>query len=174
MKKGWMIWLVTGILLLSGCSEPVYETVADEPAVPAVAQSRQILVSLPENAAVPTVEQTGVGNIYECDGFTLTIQTMDAGDLDKTLQTLTGYRRADLQVIESVKDGFKRYDSVFTAAGEGALQVGRVCILDDGAYHYAVTTMAPENTAGQLQSAWEDIFGTFRLVDGNVDLNTGS
>lgn len=174
MKKRWIIWLVMTLMLMGGCQEPAYETIADEPAVPAAAQCRQILVSLPENAAVPTAEQAGVGDIYECDGFTLTVQTLDAGDLDKTLQTLTGYHRDELQIIESVKDGFKRYDSVFTAAGEGSLQVGRVCILDDGEYHYAVTTLAPEQTAGQLRSAWEDIYATFRLVDADVDLNTGS
>ena len=174
MKKGWMVCIILGLFCLGGCSQPVFETVADEPAVAVSAQCRQIVVNLPEGTASPTAQVDGVGAIYECDGYTVTVQTLDGGDLDESLYLLTGYHRDELQVMESVKDEWKRYDAVFTAAGEGDLQVGRVCILDDGAYHYAVSTIAPEQEAGSLRSQWEDIYGSFRLVDGSVDLNTGS
>ena len=51
------IWIAVMALMLtlSGCAEQdVFETVADEQAVPVMAQPRQIEVKLPGEAALPT------------------------------------------------------------------------------------------------------------------------
>lgn len=162
------------VLCLTGCSEPVYETIADEPAVVVSAPCQQIVLNVPGDAVMLTSQSDSQAQLYECDGYTLGIQTLEAGDLDETLYALTGYHRDELQVIESVKGDMKRYDCVFAAAGEAGLQVCRVCILDDGNYHYGVTTIAGEEAAGQLKEQWEDIYVSFRVTDEDWDINTGS
>lgn len=171
VKKLWILLLA---LCLTGCSKPVYETVADVPVVPVSGTCQQILLELPEEAAAPVATQQPNGQIYDCGNYTITVQTLDSGDLDKTLRALTGYSREQLQVIKTLREKLSRYDTVFTAAGEETLQVGRVCILDDGAYHYAVTALAPEELAGQLRTQWDALFSTVRLVAADFDLNTGS
>ncbi len=171
MKKLWILLLA---LCLTGCGKPVYETIGDVSAVPVSGTCQQVLVELPEEAAAPVATQEPGGKVYDCGNYTITVQTLESGDLDKTLRTLTGYPRQQLQVIKTLKEKLSRYDTVFTAAGEEALQVGRVCILDDGAYHYAVTALAPEEMAGQLRTQWDTLFSTVRLVDADFDLNTGS
>jgi VCBS repeat-containing protein len=53
-----------------------------------------------------------------------------------------------------------RYESVWSAVGEGEDQVGRLVILDDGNYHYAVTVMAPAETAGELTKTWQKLLNS--------------
>ena len=80
----------------------------------------------------------------------------------------------DAEIVKTVQDGQDRYDFVWTAAGEDGLQLGRACILDDGNYHYALTTMAQEETSGQLREVMQDMFDSCRLLDPEVNLSTGS
>ena len=162
------------VICLCGCSKPVHETIADEPAVSVSAAAKQIVVNLPQEAVVAVSDQENGVKVYECEGYTLSIQTLPAGDLDETLHTLTGYHRDQLQLVESVKGDEKRYDCVFTAAGEDSLQVGRVCILDDGNYHYCLSVFAPEETAGQLRQCWQDLYMSYYVTDETWDLSTGS
>ena len=76
--------------------------------------------------------------------------------------------------MESFRGNAKRYDCVWTAAGEGEDQVGRACILDDGSFHYVVSVMAGQSRSGELQPVWQDIFDSFRLADPSIEFNTGS
>lgn len=168
------IILLLVALCLCGCSAPTYETIADEPAAQVSAPTGQIFVNVPQDATVLAGSQEDGGTVYECGGYTMSLQTLPAGDLDETLFTLTGYHKDELQLMEWSKAGNKRYDCVFTAAGEDGLQVGRACVLDDGKYHYSVMTLAPEETAGDLTQQWKDIYTSFQIVDSGWDINTGS
>lgn len=163
MKKCWIILALT--LFLSGCSaQETFETVSDVLDVPAMAQMQQIELALPKEAATASMENPDAGKIYLCDGYTLTVQTMDAGDLNRTLQQLTGYVREQLTVMETQQGGITRYESVWTAAGEGGDQIGRAVILDDGSYHYAVTVMAEATVAGEKTAQWQEILDSIKLV----------
>ena len=157
---------MTVFLLLSGCAaQPVFETVSDQLDIPAVAPVRQLQVSLPKEATTPTLQSEESGKLYLCDGYTLSIQTMEAGDLDATMRSLTGFAREQLTVMETLKHGIKRYDCVWSAAGEGGDQVARAVILDDGNYHYAVTVMADFASAGDLADTWKSILDIVSLSD---------
>ena len=169
-----ILLLVLMMLCLVGCSEPTFETIADVPMVVETARMQQIILNLPSEAAEPVMQDENAGNVYECNGYYLTVQTLDSGDLNKTFQTLTGLQPDDLQIISSEINGIRRYDCVFATTGEDGLQVGRVCVLDDGNYHYAVSTFAPEESAGQVKDDWQDLYSTFRLTDADWDINTGS
>lgn len=173
MKKCWMLLILMG--LLTGCgAEETLETIADVPVQPVSASIQQVLLDLPEDMAAPVLENPEGGQLYVCDGYTLSLQTMASGDLEKSLQTATGFSKKDLQIMETLQGDSKRYESVWAAAGEPEMQVGRVCILDDGNYHYVLTAMTDAKQAGALQETLNTLFSSFRLTNSTVDFNTGS
>ena len=161
-------------VLLAGCREqPVMETVNDVPVQPVAAPMHQVLVELPKDAATPTVE-TDAGKLYICDNFTVSQQTLTGGDLAKTVKSVSGFDRDALKIMQTNWENAKRYDFVWTAAGEAEAQVCRACILDDGNYHYVLTATADASNGGQLQNVWREMFDSFRLVSAEMPLDTGS
>lgn len=162
MKKCWMIILLA--LFLSGCgAEETMETISDNWVQPVMAQPREISVSLPGEAAIPAVESES-GRIYVCEDYEITIQTMESGDLNATIQNVSGYDKDNLTVMETAQDGAKRYDFVWATAGEKGERLGRAVILDDGSYHYVMTVLRDADTTETLQVVWSDVFDSFRLV----------
>ena len=162
-------------ILLCGCgAEPAWETVEDMSPVEAVAAAQQFYVLLPTEASAPAFRDDVAGEIYLCNGYTLTKQTMPSGDLEKTVKSISGQEKAQLQILQTSQEGAERYDFVWTAATEEGLQLGRACILDDGNYHYVVSTMAGEAQAGDLQDTWQEIFTSCRLFPPDFTFNTGS
>ncbi len=154
------------VLLLAGCTaQPVFETVCDPIDAPAMAQMRRLQLTLPKEATAPTLQSEEAGALYLCDGYTLTTQTMAAGDLDATMRRLTGFSKEQLTVMTTEKHGIRRYDCVWSAVGEGGDQVARAVILDDGSYHYAVTVMADFAAAGDLAGTWKTILDSVSLSD---------
>ena len=173
MKK--ICLFVLAAVLLCGCqAEPAWETVEDMEPVETVAAVQQLYVPLPEDASQPTFREEDSGELYLCDGYTLTKQTAQGGDLARTVKSICGLTLDQIQPVKTRQDGQDRYDFVWTAAGEEGMQLGRACILDDGAYHYAVTAMAGEEEAGRLRQVWQEIFSGCRLISPTANLSTGS
>lgn len=161
MKK-WVI--VLAALLLSGCaSEPVFETVDDLYTPLPVAAAKEIDIQLPENAALAVMENEETGTLYFCDGFTVAVQTMESGDLEKTLRTVTGYGQEALTLLQTTQGKYDRWECVWSSAGEGTDQVGRLCLLDDGSWHYVLTFMADASSAGTLTDDWQAIVDSFAV-----------
>ena len=159
-------------LLLTGCGVPqAYETVSDEYIQPAMEQAQQLHLWLPEEAAAPVAE-TGGETLYLCDGFTVTVHTMPAGDLDRSLRNLTGFREENLKIVQTRCGDYEQTECVWSAAGEGEDQVGRLLLIDDGVYHYALTAMAPASMVKQVQEQWDALFNGFYV--GEAEVNTGS
>ena len=173
MKKCILI-LLTALLLTACASPPVYETVSDTLAETKPAQLRQMVLDMPQEAASPTLQSEESGKFYHCDGYSLAIQTFAAGNLDATLQSVTGKTKEQLCPIKTATEYGSRYDCVWTAAGEAGLQLGRACILDDGNYHYVLSVMATEDQTGRLRETWQNLFDTCRLLDADINLDTGS
>lgn len=162
MKK-WLLLFVV-MCLLTGCSATqTFETVGDEALIGTAAPVKQMQLSLPEEAAVPTME-SAAGSIYLCDGYMIAVQTLAGGDLGRTLKTLTGFTEDRLQMIRTEQAEMVRYDLSWSAAGEQGDQICRCVLLDDGAMHYAVTVMAPAENAGSLKDTWQDLMASVRLV----------
>ena len=162
MKKLWVILALS--LFLAGCgSKQTFETVDDVQAEPVIAQIKEVHLALPEEAAVPAMENTDGEKLYLCNGFALMVQTMDGGDLGRTLRQLTGFEKEQLAVMQTEQSGVIRYDCVWTTAGEAADQVCRAAILDDGSYHYAITVMSDFSAAGDLSETWRTILDSVSL-----------
>lgn len=172
MKKLIVLLLLTSMLL--GCgAEETFEVVEDVIPVEPVAAPQQFFVSLPDDALTPTFQDDS-GELYVCQDYTISKQILPSGDLEKTVNTLTGLSREDIQIIQTFYEGADRYDLVWTAAGEEGLQLGRACILDDGNYHYVLSTLAEEEAAGQLRDTLQDMYDSCKLLDPDVNLSTGS
>lgn len=161
MKKILVILMLT--VLLAGCSQTTFETLGEIPLQQVDAPAGKIRLTLPEDAAATVMEAEDSGTIYLCDGYTVTVQTLSGGDLDRTLRQITGFSKDALTVMQTQEGSHKRYDSVWAAAGESGDQIGRVCILDDGSFHYAVSVMADFTQAGDLAQTWQQILDSVSL-----------
>ena len=106
MKKLWVLILLA--FLLGGCgTKETFETVEDANAVPAMAVEYELVVNLPEGAAQQTIAgDTDV--LYICDNYLMTVQTMDGGDLARTVKRVTGLERDALTLISKKQNGFKK------------------------------------------------------------------
>lgn len=153
-------------LVLAGCSaQETFETIPDIYATEVSAPAcQQVELALSEEAATPTMTSSENDRIYLCDGYTVAVQTLRSGDLNRTLRQSTGFTSDELTVMETASQGVKRYDCVWTAAGEGEDQVCRAAILDDGSYHYVVTVMSAASTAGEFAQQWQQLLDSIRLV----------
>lgn len=164
MKKFWI--LLPLILLLTGCGvQETFETIDDVHAQPVDAPVQQITLTLPDDATIMVMESDVFGKLYMCDGYTVTVQTRQSGDLNATIKETTGFKQDALNVISTSKDGLNRHECVWTAVGETGDQVGRAVILDDGNYHYVVCIMADAAIAGDMSKTWQDILTSFSLSD---------
>lgn len=173
MKKILTVLMIAALLCGCGAQE-TFETVEDLIPVEPVASPQQFYISLPEEAVSPTFQDDDSAELYVCSGYTISKQITESGDLEKTLKNLTGKTAEELQIMKTQTDFYDRYDFVWTAAGEDGLQLGRACILDDGNFHYALSVMAEEDTAGELQPTIQEMFGSCKLLDPEVNLRTGS
>ena len=162
MKKIVMLLLLA--LLLCGCTaEETLETISDDIVQPVMAQPREIAVSLPGEASIPTMEGD-TGRMYLASDYEIYIQTLDAGDLNATIQTVSGYERDALTVMETNQEGVDRYEFVWSSAGETGDRIGRGVVLDDGKYHYVMTVLRDAETTENTQIVWSDVFASFHLV----------
>lgn len=162
MKKIMVIGMLA--LLLTGCAaEETFETISDEIVQQVMAQPREIAVSLPGETSIPTMESDS-GRMYLASDYEIYIQTLDAGDLNATIQTVSGYERDTLTVMETNLDGIDRYEFVWASAGENGDRIGRGVILDDGSYHYVMTVLRDADTTENTQIVWNDVFNSFQLA----------
>lgn len=162
MRKWWVV--LSAALLLTGCaSTEVFETVGDELLQPVMAQVGQISLSVPEGAYAQTMVTGGDDKLYFCDGYTMAVQIMDRGDLSRTCSRLCGFAADAVDILETSVNGHKRYDWVWTAAGEGGDTLGRTAVIDDGKYHYCVSLQADADQTGELEGQWNKILASFRV-----------
>lgn len=159
MKRVWLVLMMA--LLLCGCgAEETFETVADEMVQSAMAQPKEVMLTLQEDTLLPAME-TDNGTLYLCRDYDVSVQTLDGGNLDGTLRQVTGYGRDDLTVMQTMAGECDCYEFVWTAAGEFGEQACRGMILDDGSYHYVLTAMADADIVEEYREMWNALFESF-------------
>ena len=161
--KTWVILLLSALLLTGCASEDTFETIADEPVAAVMAQPGQISVELPEDAVAPVLE-SGSEQLWLCDDYEILIQTRPSGDLNGMIQTISGYPKESLTVIETQNQNVTRYDFVWASAGEKGERLGRAVVLDDGNYHYCMSVLRDAD-AQESQIVWNEVFQSFSLVE---------
>ena len=161
MKKLLVLMLM---LFLCGCgAQESFETVSDEMVLPVLAQPREILLTLPEETLLPAMESDG-RTLYLCNGYDVAVQTFSSGDLDGTIREISGFGKDELTIMETTSGDCRCFEFVWTAATDLGEQVGRAMILDDGAYYYTLTAMAPAEKALNYQEIWNGLFETFGIA----------
>ena len=173
MRK-WLLVILSGMMLCGCGRKGELETVMDSSVVPAPVEQMEVIVSLPKDA-MAQVLSSEEGSIYFCGDYTLTMQTVSAGDLNSTFLDATGYLPEQLSVIKTEKPDYSRYDCVWTSAGEQGDQVGRCAVLDDGHYHYVLTLMADASKVCALSAGeWREVMDSFCLAHPEEEINIGS
>lgn len=161
MRKRLSVLLLA--VLLCGCSaKETFETVLDVISETEPAIARQIHLSLPKEAAVPTME-SGQRKLYLCDGYEISVQILPSGDLDRTLRDVTGCTAEDLSLLERKDGDISRRDCAWACVGETGDSVGRLTILDDGNFHYCVSILAQADRAEVFDKTWKLILDSFYL-----------
>ena len=146
MKK-----VLAGILMalvLTGCgaekTQP-FETVGpaayEEPAKPAAGE---IVLWLPEEAVSEALAAEDGSQVYTWDSYELRLQTLEGGDIRRTLEELTGMDYDRLTVLSRDKGELELYQTVWCSNGEEGTLIGRAIVADDGSHHYCVSLTAPE------------------------------
>ena len=148
--------------MLCGChGQRDYETLSDAYIQPDTPAMGEVTLLLPTSAEVVTVESEDSGKLWLCEDYWVCLQTLQSGDLEKTLQTLTGRGKDGLELISLDNGQQKRHECVWLSAGEKGDQINRAVILDDGNYHYALTLHTDAAAAGDLAPQWRNITTTF-------------
>lgn len=141
MRKLWV--LLPMLFALMGCGqETVWETVGDTVLMTGAPVKQEISVTLPEDTVLPVMETDG-GQLYMCRDFDVMVQTLDGGDLNRTIMEVSGKALSDLTVMETAQQDLRSYSFLWTAGTDTGETVNRCRILDDGNYHYAVTAQIP-------------------------------
>lgn len=163
MRKWWV--LLPLVLVVSGCAaSETFETVDDEILQPVANAQREITLTVPQSASAEVMESEDGGKLYFCDGYTMAVQTLAGGDLNRTVKALCGYGPQELTLMQ-IRDGtWSRQEWIWVSAGEGGEQLGRGAILDDGSYHYCLTVMADASEAAALEAEWAGVFESFDIV----------
>ena len=164
LKRLWMILLLC--LMLPGCSTEVYETMSDQYVQPQGLKPAEVLLMLPQEASLMTAKEETDNRFYICKDFTLSVQTLPAGDLGKTLQTVSGFSRENISLVELTQGDIRRYECVWVSAGEQEDQICKAVILDDGDFHYVLIMQAGAEDAFALRQTWNEIASTVSLDTG--------
>ena len=162
MKKYLVVLL--SVLLLAGCGEtvPTAETIMDEWEIPVAAKPREISLELPGEALVCAME-SDAGRLYFGDSYEIAVQTLPAGDLDATVEELTGFSRDRVTLLQSRQGEVDRWEFAWASAGETGERIGRGVLLDDGDYHYCMTVLQDAEVT-DCQIVWSEVFRTFELA----------
>lgn len=152
------------MILLCGCSVPTsFEAVEDVIPSADLSAAQEIQITFPDDAVVETMESPA-GTCYLCDEYTVSVQVLPGGNLEESLQALTGLTKDALTLMKTRSGELQRYDTVWTAVSESGDQTCRLTLLDDGGYHYGVTVMADAAIAGKLTGKWNALLESVQLV----------
>ena len=163
MKK--LVLLLCAVLLLCGCAVQTFEVVDDPNDVQVSAVPATVLINLPDAAAAPAMQGLS-GTLYFCDEYEIMVETLAAGNLDATLQTLTGFTGKEMNMMQTVRCGVPCYEGAWSAAGETGDQVGRILVLDDGKFHYCISVMTGAKDASACIEDWQLLLDSVSLTEG--------
>lgn len=163
------------VLLLCGCAPEQAETVEDVYQPVLEQEAQQVLLEVPVQAGQPVLTNDQGDALYLWDDYSMTVSTRKSGDVTGVIQETTGFLPDQLQVVETPRMEGTQYDCIWTAAGEGGSQVGRLRMIDDGHHLYVMTVMAPEAEAAALQGdTWVQVFNSFRVIEPGSLVSSGS
>ena len=70
--------------------------------------------------------------------------------------------KEEITVVQTRRDYPKRWEFAWATAGETGDRIGRGVIIDDGNYHYCLSTLLDVD-APESQIVWSEVFNSFEL-----------
>lgn len=161
MKKCMVGILLLLCFTLSACGRvESFEVVSDVVADYQLSEPAKIKLSIPDDATL-SVMNSANGQSYEGDHYQIIVQTYASGDVDQTLQLVTGYRKDQLKTMKVTGETYSKYVCAWSAVSEEGELVGRCAILDDGVYHYCLTVLVDAQMAGELRQDIDALFADY-------------
>lgn len=167
-------WLKIAVALLamalSACGPeetPVFETVGEDAyQQQSKPMAGQMELMIPEEAVAEAMADGLGGELYTWEDHTLQLQTLEGGDIRRTVESVTGFDYDALTVMASKKGNLMYYQTVWSTAGEEGTMLGRALIADDGNYHYCVSLLSPEDSdSGEV---YDRLCASFSVTSGGA------
>lgn len=164
------------IILLFGCAvkgeETVFETVADEVLTVSATEGRalKISVQLPDHVQPEALSEENCPVFQRAAGsFSLSMQTVEASSVDEAVKQLTGFSRADLQIIPLKILPQRSYRLSWCAAEDDGIYLYRAAMVEQDGNYFMLRAKYAEGASGALNEEIDNIFATFYVaVDGEA------
>ncbi len=170
MKTWLKIAVALLALVLSACGPeetPVFETVGEDAyQQQSKPMAGQIALMIPEEAVAEAMADGQGGELYTWEDHTLQLQTLEGGDIRRTVEAVTGFDYDALTVMASRKGDLMYYQTVWSTAGEEGTMLGRALIADDGYYHYCVSLLSPEDSGSA--EVYDRLCASFAVTSGGA------
>lgn len=162
-----MVILIVMILMLVGCSQPTWETVADSRGDVAVMSRYDseyaVEVQLPQDMQL--LQQMDGWDIYAtADGvLEVELRTILASDLDSAVYRLSGFTSEELNILQTEKSGMPEYQFVWTSQTEEGSRVYRAELIMSDVECYAVVCSFLEVSGNTYEKEVRQVLSEFRL-----------
>ena len=167
MKR--LIGVLIVFLMLTGCSEPVWETVSDPAEIGAdtVWQEHAYTLQIGVPDGVSLVEETAEGRLYATEDGELEIETRTflTSGVDQAIRELSGYVREDLTVLQTQRFGLPEYQFAWVAQTESGSRLYRADLVLDGTCCYAVVCSSLEEAGDYYAFQARQVFSSFGLSE---------
>lgn len=70
----------------------------------------------------------------------------------------------ELTLIKTASDDVDKYEFVWTSVTDEGHLIGRATVLDDGNYHYVLSSTVDADLIEEYQEIWNGIFESFELA----------
>lgn len=148
---------------LCGCSGgESFEVIADSFVDSPKAEPGKMVLDLPDEVTLSVMSGSD-WQCYEGEHYQIILQTYPSGNLDQTLQQVTGYGKEHLSVMEISAMNIDKYFCAWSAVSEEGEVVGRCTVLDDGVYHYCLSILVNAEASGEVRDVVNGVFASYSL-----------
>jgi len=160
MKK-WMVSVIlVSTIMFSGCSAENFEPMLDVYGPGVQPQPAKIQVKLPENAAL-SVMMGDTGTLYYGENYEVCVETYPSGNINSTLNKITGRSADELTVLEVPVEQGNSYRCGWSVTDDEGERIGQCIVIDDGNYHYCLTVLVDAECAGQLRPMIDMVLNSY-------------
>lgn len=162
--KHW-VWIPV-LLLLCGCSTPVWETVDDlqpETAVSRQVQLFELQLQLPEQVQLLAADDAG--SLWATADSELEIEqrVFLTTDPDSAIRAISGFTKEQLTVLQTTRQGLPEYQFAWVSQTDRGARLYRADLILDGFTCYAVVCSSLEDSGEQYAFQARQVFSSLHL-----------
>lgn len=162
-----LIYLAAALLLLTGCTQTVWETVDDESSSVPTASWQQtayeIQLGVPQGLEL--MEQTENSAFYAGHSGGLEVETCRflSADCDSAIRAVSGFEAQELTILQTRRFDFPEYQFAWVAQTAEGSRLYRADLVMNDVDCYAVICSRPEEAGTALDQEISQVFSTFGL-----------